>query len=88
MNKRCPKCGTEADTKFCPDCGTEMVEIESANPEVQVNSNENAVSNESFAQGDTIEKFKNAPAAPEPKKEGVSSKTWFVILFLIIFWPV
>lgn len=25
---------------------------------------------------------------PEEKKEGVSHKTWFVILFLILFWPV
>lgn len=25
---------------------------------------------------------------PEEKKEGISHKTWFVILFLILFWPV
>lgn len=31
--------------------------------------------------------FQN-PTYTIPKKEGVSSKTWFVVLFLIIFWPV
>lgn len=94
--KKCSKCCKEADSKFCPDCGAEMVELEAtAEPvspvetEAKPDNSESAKYTYISPDNDTKENFKSASYdIPEPKKEGVSTKTWFVVLFLIIFWPV
>lgn len=92
--KKCIKCGKVFDSKFCPDCGSEMIDItETTVDKTSHNCNEqysNAGSSTYRFASDssTVENFRDNSYSINEKKEGVSGKTWFVVLFLVIFWPV
>lgn len=90
--KKCIKCGREAESNFCPDCGTAMSDIPEGpgnNSLDETRSYETGTSTYRFTtDSDTAENFRNNGYKINAEKEGVSGRTWFIILFLVIFWPV
>lgn len=97
--KKCIKCGKIFDSKFCPDCGAEMFDIaEDTSGTIPNNYDQQYSSTGSYNTGaatyrfasdsNTTGNFRDNSYNINETKEGVSDKTWFVILFLVIFWPV
>lgn len=90
---KCPSCGSEnaAGTKFCSLCGTKLpldgaeqpTDAQSAQQPVpptpqQPNTYQNAAPQ--------YQQYQQYPQPP--KKEPLSKQTWFVVLMLILVWPV
>ena len=90
---KCPSCGSEnaAGTKFCSLCGTKLpldgaeqpTNAQSAQQPVpptpqQPNTYQNAAPQ--------YQQYQQYPQPP--KKEPLSKQTWFVVLMLILVWPV
>lgn len=72
MTKFCPKCGKEVTSRFCPYCGCEVDDSQTVNTQTSQDINTT---------------YNTYSIPPEAQKEPVIERTWFIILFLIIFWP-
>ena len=101
--KKCSKFGTLSDSKFCPECGAalgenEKVEITPNENDTQMDKETNEGNEkktvDNIPQGNTRATYQQVnqetyTAIPvEPVKEKFYKKTWFIILMLIIFFPV
>lgn len=76
----CPKCGAEIrdGLTFCPKCGKEFKEKSS-------HQNSNKQAENIMRQDEIVEKYADDNRTGNKK---IYQKTWFIIVILIIFWPV
>ena len=128
--KICPKCGSNAKSKFCPECGTNLLEVEEFVSEIEISEDisdedkgtnvgegELIIRNELSSESTTPVNCLECPETTNEESEGginleptettfqgsASRKTaakynnaiikfyekmWFVILMLIVFFPV
>lgn len=88
MTKFCPNCGKEVSSKFCPYCGFKMPEEQAPEPDNTARPEpEFDQPSQNYATYPENQTYSTYYIPDEPEKEPVTHRTWFIILFLIIFWP-
>lgn len=95
--KKCPSCGFEADSKYCPECGDCMQPIDEATVSVNENNfvkinSEDEINVETGKEYDDnsvdFDKGTLVGNTADKTKTKIVEKTWFVILMLLLFFPV
>lgn len=94
---KCPSCGSEnaAGTKFCSLCGTKLpldgaeqptTEQSAQQPVPPTPQQPNNTYQNAAPQYQQYQQYQQYPQPP--KKEPLSKQTWFVVLMLVLVWPV